>query len=58
MKYLLLDAKQATINKKKMLNNFFIFKIAEKVKNSIFNWCEDIEKYMNFTGNYTGYISI
>jgi len=43
---------------KKMLNNFFICKIVEKDKNSIFNWCEDIEKYMNFTGNYTGYISI
>jgi hypothetical protein len=37
MKYLLLDAKQATINKKKMLNNFVIFKIVEKVKNSISN---------------------
>ena len=41
-----------------MLIIFFICKIVEKDKNSIFNWCEDIEKYMNFTGNYTGYISI
>ena len=55
MKYLLLDAKQATINKKKMLNNFVIFKIVEKVKNSISNaryWKIIYEFHRKFHGLY------